>query len=198
MTIQSHLEEALENLPIATASDDSMEASLLAQANALLLLFKHLSQSALQEPGSPAAERRLRLAVRAQAESGRIMQRLIGLRKAADRAGAASQDEAHRNHASVIGEFLKDSRERLEFLKQAVSPPESRSSVPDVPEAAVPAQRLASAKRPPSAVPHPAGLHLTFDKNASPVAAALHAPVTGTALSPPPPLAGLREPPAKP
>ena len=102
MNIQSQLEEALENLPIATAGEDSMEASLLAQANALLLLFKHLSRSALHETG-PSAERLLRLAVRAQAESGRIMQRLIGLKKdSRRRAASASQDEAHRNDATVI------------------------------------------------------------------------------------------------
>ncbi len=76
------LEDILSTSSTTPPGVDAMEAMLIDQANTLSRIFVYLTQAGLQAaPGTPAAERLLRLALRTQAQSGRILADLCGLRK---------------------------------------------------------------------------------------------------------------------
>jgi hypothetical protein len=71
-------------MPVAPAhSDNPIEAALLGQANVMALLFRYITQCTLRgDPLTAALERSFRLALRAGAFSGRILQHLHRRKKA--------------------------------------------------------------------------------------------------------------------
>ncbi len=89
LSVPAFIEATLGKIPPAAAGDiTSVEAILLAQANALTELFKHLLKAAFSHPeGSEKGNLALRLALRAQMQSGRLYQQLLRNKPAPRKAG---------------------------------------------------------------------------------------------------------------
>jgi hypothetical protein len=130
-TASSHLllSATLDKLVTATGGGASLEAALLSQANVLALLFKYQVEVALtHRQGSEQADRAIQLAMKAQAQSARILTRLLQSRRPAPAATAPVTEAPSSPPAGPV------SAEPLSV--RPASPAPSASTVP--PEAPLP------------------------------------------------------------
>ncbi len=92
---QPLLAATLDQLVTSTGDEASLEASLLSQANVLSMIFKYQVQRALTHgEGSQQADDAIRLAMKAQTQSGRILQDLVRAKRASGKASATSRRQA--------------------------------------------------------------------------------------------------------